>query len=255
MKKIIISLFIISCFIFPLVASAQFGEAFNNLKKVGNTTGLEKDISVSISTIISAALSLVGTIFLILAVYAGIMWMTAGGNEEKVTKAKGIITQAIIGLAITMGAYAITAFVTGSLSGNGGGGSGSGSQTESDTVPGTGGGFDCQKQGGMCIDSKANGGDPCDPPGLGDEDPFDSAIGICAGGAKTCCELKETAGKVTVGQDGVAKNSTTNQGKEKCEALMGGVCTQGTCPPATEDIGSCDPNGLQWDLSCCRVLQ
>jgi len=44
------------------------------------------------------------------------MWMTAQGNEDKVSKAKDMITQAIIGLAITLGAYAITAFVTGKLS-------------------------------------------------------------------------------------------------------------------------------------------
>ncbi len=44
--------------------------------------------------------------------------MTAAGNEEKVTKAKDIVTQAVIGLAVTLSAYAITAFVTTKLNGS-----------------------------------------------------------------------------------------------------------------------------------------
>ena len=47
----------------------------------------------------------------IVIVYSGIKWMTAGGNEEDVGKAKKLIAQAVIGLAIVMAAYAITAFV------------------------------------------------------------------------------------------------------------------------------------------------
>jgi hypothetical protein len=68
------------------------------------------------STVITTALSLVGSIFLGLMIYAGILWMTAAGEEDKVTKAKNILKAAIIGLAVTMSAYAITAFVTGKLS-------------------------------------------------------------------------------------------------------------------------------------------
>jgi len=41
----------------------------------------------------------------------GISWMMAGGNQEKVGKAKKIIISAIIGLVIVFSAYAVTAFV------------------------------------------------------------------------------------------------------------------------------------------------
>jgi hypothetical protein len=44
--------------------------------------------------------------------------MTAAGNEEQVAKAKSIITATVIGLFITMSAYAITSFVGNRLSGN-----------------------------------------------------------------------------------------------------------------------------------------
>lgn len=115
MKKIFAFIFLVTMLIAPLTVSAQFGAATNKLNTVAKGTGLTSSFEGSISTIITGVLSLAGTIFLVLTVYAGILWMTASGNEEKVTKAKEIVTQAIIGLAITLGAYAITAFVTGKL--------------------------------------------------------------------------------------------------------------------------------------------
>lgn len=102
---------------FATSASAQLGKAQSNLQAALGGTGLESDLDVSIGMVIKGLLSLVGTIFLILTIYAGILWMTAQGNDEKVTKAKNILQSAIIGLVITMAAYAITSFVTGSLGG------------------------------------------------------------------------------------------------------------------------------------------
>lgn len=78
-------------------------------------TGLQPDLTVSVGTVIRGILSAVGTIFLILTVYAGILWMTAQGAAEQIEKAQNIVSAAIIGLFITMAAYAITSFVTGRL--------------------------------------------------------------------------------------------------------------------------------------------
>lgn len=80
--------------------------------------GLAPNLESGIGNIIGGVLALVGTIFLILTVYGGITWMIAMGNSDKTEKAKEIIVAAVIGLAITMGAYAITVFVTGRLQGN-----------------------------------------------------------------------------------------------------------------------------------------
>lgn len=118
MKKIFLFL-LVGLLFFPAIASAQWGEASKKLQTVGGKTGLQANLETSIGTVIAGALALVGTIFLILTVYAGILWMTASGNEEKVTKAKNIITAAVIGLIITMAAYAITSFVTNRVSGQG----------------------------------------------------------------------------------------------------------------------------------------
>jgi len=61
--------------------------------------------------IISVVLSLVGVIFLILMIYAGILWMTASGNEQQISKAKGLLVNAIIGLIVVLSAYALTNFL------------------------------------------------------------------------------------------------------------------------------------------------
>ncbi|MCK5212215.1 hypothetical protein KAJ89_05940 [Candidatus Parcubacteria bacterium] len=65
--------------------------------------------------IISAFLGLLAIIFIILIIIGGYGWMMAGGDEGKVTAAKERIRQAIIGLIITVSAYAITYFVFNAL--------------------------------------------------------------------------------------------------------------------------------------------
>lgn len=67
------------------------------------------------ATVIQVFLGLLGIIFLVLIIYAGYNWMTAQGDEEKVTKAKDTIQRAIIGLIIIILAYSITFFVFSNL--------------------------------------------------------------------------------------------------------------------------------------------
>jgi cbb3-type cytochrome oxidase subunit 3 len=65
--------------------------------------------------IIGTILSFVGVLFLILMIYAGILWMTAQGNENQVNKAKGLLVNGIVGLIIVFAAYAITSFIGGEI--------------------------------------------------------------------------------------------------------------------------------------------
>ncbi len=83
-------------------------------------------VPVLIGNIVAVALSFTGVAFFILILYAGILWMTAAGNAERVDKAKTILTAASIGLVIVLSAYAITKFVFSSLGVGGGGGAGGG---------------------------------------------------------------------------------------------------------------------------------
>jgi len=50
----------------------------------------------------------IGISFLGLMIYAGFIWMMARGNAQEVERAKNIITYAVIGLAVVLGAYVIT---------------------------------------------------------------------------------------------------------------------------------------------------
>ena len=78
----------------------------------------EKTIESYIGQIINIVLSVLGVVFLILIIYGGILWMTAAGNEEKVKKAKELITEALIGLVIVLAAYAISYFIISQLVNN-----------------------------------------------------------------------------------------------------------------------------------------
>ena len=120
MQKIFLTAIVIFALSAPLFVSAQgLKDAGNVLNQIANPsqTGLSGDLATTVATVIKAVLALVGTVFLVLTIYAGILWMTAQGEEEKVTKAKEIIKASVIGLVIIMSAYAITYFVTSKLAG------------------------------------------------------------------------------------------------------------------------------------------
>jgi hypothetical protein len=70
-----------------------------------------KDIRETAATIINVALSLLGIIAVVVVLIGGFYWMTAGGNEDQIGKAKGWIFSGIIGLAIILSAFAISKFV------------------------------------------------------------------------------------------------------------------------------------------------
>lgn len=61
-----------------------------------------------IGNIIKFALTLVGSLFLLLIIYAGFQWMTAAGNTEQVKKAAQTMRNSVIGLVIIVLAYAVT---------------------------------------------------------------------------------------------------------------------------------------------------
>jgi hypothetical protein len=68
-----------------------------------------------VGNIINIALGVLGIILVVLIVYGGVLWMTAMGDKEKVGTAKKVITNAIIGLVITVAAYAISSYVISAL--------------------------------------------------------------------------------------------------------------------------------------------
>ncbi|MEK7508916.1 MAG: pilin [Patescibacteria group bacterium] len=90
------------------------------LKKAGETAGYDTvgssmGPSALVGRIIYSFLGLLGVIFLVLIVYAGYLWMTAGGEEQQIEKAKSYIKNSVIGLVIILAAFGITRFVIGGL--------------------------------------------------------------------------------------------------------------------------------------------
>jgi len=75
------------------------------------TPSASYDIRVMIARIIRIVLELLGLISLVIIIYAGFRWMTAGGDEEKVTASKKQLTNGLIGLVIILVAYSIATFV------------------------------------------------------------------------------------------------------------------------------------------------
>jgi amino acid transporter len=99
-------------------------EAFRS--EAGFEDSTQATLGGTIATLIKAFLGLLGMIFIILMLLAGYNWMTAGGEEEKVNKAKETIKRAIIGLIIIAAAYSITYFVFTFLPWGGGSNAGGG---------------------------------------------------------------------------------------------------------------------------------
>jgi hypothetical protein len=70
-----------------------------------------EDVRFQIVRIINIILSFLGIIAVVLIIFAGFQWMTAAGNEEQIKKAKGLLKNAVIGLAIILMAWSITYFI------------------------------------------------------------------------------------------------------------------------------------------------
>lgn len=122
--KIITSVFalgaLLSSFIATETAFAQgsFTDKIRGgLTSAARPSGLSEtgDLYSLIGGVINVVLGFLGILLFALFIYAGFLWMTAGGNTEQVQKAKGLITNAIIGLIITASAFAISDFVIGQL--------------------------------------------------------------------------------------------------------------------------------------------
>lgn len=94
---------------------AQGPEGLQFLQRVGGRAGYapatERSVAQIVGNIIYSTLGLLGVIFLALTVYAGFLWLTAGGDESKVEKARSYLKNGVIGLGIVLAAFSITAFV------------------------------------------------------------------------------------------------------------------------------------------------
>lgn len=130
--------FVFSGILGARAAHAQVDTGLQLATAIGLST---VDIRTMVSLIIRAFLGLVGFVLVLLIMYAGYTWMTSQGDAEKITKAKGIITSAVIGVIIIISAYAIVSFIfraleQGTIGGSGQQGGGPGGSSFSFSTPG-----------------------------------------------------------------------------------------------------------------------
>jgi len=123
-KKVKVIIFIFGFLTIGLVANFALAQDFG-INEVNNSIGLSQtDPRVIVGRIIQIALSFLGVIALGLIIYAGFLWMTSEGDEEKISKAKQILRNAAIGLVIILASWAITTFLLSRLLEAMGGGGG-----------------------------------------------------------------------------------------------------------------------------------
>ncbi len=99
MKKIKAIIASISVMALPYVVHAQVS--------LTNPLG-ENDVRVIIGTVIKGALSVAGTLALLMFVYGGILWLTDMGKGDQVKKGKDILVWATLGIILIAGAYVLT---------------------------------------------------------------------------------------------------------------------------------------------------
>jgi hypothetical protein len=75
------------------------------------------DPRIAAVELVRLLLTFIGIIAVIFIIYAGFLWMTSGGNQEKLALAKKTLINAIIGLVIILAAIVIVSFVINKLSG------------------------------------------------------------------------------------------------------------------------------------------
>lgn len=130
MLSVVFSFVVVFFYFSNVVPVLAQSDIVTQTQVVGGATGLgNEDPRVLIARIIRVFIGVLGAVALILVLYGGFLYMTAGGSDDKVTKAKKVLINAAIGLLIILSSYAIVSFIINSLlDATGAGGQGTVSQ-------------------------------------------------------------------------------------------------------------------------------
>jgi hypothetical protein len=124
-KKIIKNLVAFAILAFlavPAFVSAQGGTTggldvgIDRIKTAGIGLGEEDPRDVA-TNLINTAMLFLGLIAVGIVLIGGFKWMTAGGNEDKVSEAKKLMGAGIVGLLIILAAWGVTIYLFGALGG------------------------------------------------------------------------------------------------------------------------------------------
>jgi hypothetical protein len=113
-KKITSVISVVVFFVFMFAEPAAAQESM--LQQMATTAGFGgASLPVIVARLIRTFISVLGIIAVIIVIYAGWLYMTAGGDAEQVNRAKRMLTQGAIGLFLILGSFSITQFILGQL--------------------------------------------------------------------------------------------------------------------------------------------
>ncbi len=103
--------------IFTNQALAQAGSSFFSNPQSGGVPDAvaQNTLGQNITTLINYFLGFLGLIAVAFLIYAGVLMVTAGGDEDQVGKARKIITYAVVGIVIILLSYTIVTFAVNAL--------------------------------------------------------------------------------------------------------------------------------------------
>jgi uncharacterized membrane protein len=116
-KYLLVSLFLVLLFgslVLPQrIEAVHMSEGMEIFSEQAELADVE--LTTVIGNVIKWVLGFLGLIATIIIIVGGFMWMTSGGDEEKINKAKKLMINGLIGLAIVLVAYIISNFVIDAL--------------------------------------------------------------------------------------------------------------------------------------------
>jgi hypothetical protein len=114
-----------------LLPGMSFANGFiddsDNLDIVGDATNNEGDLKELIKDILNYFLGFLGFVATVMVIYGGVLYITDGGSDENVGKAKKILMYAAIGIILILISFALVNTILGA-------GLGGGASTSTTTV-------------------------------------------------------------------------------------------------------------------------
>lgn len=114
-RRLIATLFVVA-FIVPVFLHAQevIQPGVESVSQLGLPDGNlnnAEDLRLLIARIIRWVLGFVGLLAVGVVMYGGYLWMTSAGNQDRVSEAKTVLRNGLIGLAIIIASFAIVSFI------------------------------------------------------------------------------------------------------------------------------------------------
>ena len=121
LKSILISTLTVAVMVFGVsiiyqtgnteIAGAVNSEITSGMNATSAGTSTPTNANVVIKNVTNTMFFIIGAVSVIMLIYGGIRYTTSGGNANSVTAAKNTVIYSIVGLVISILAYAIVNFV------------------------------------------------------------------------------------------------------------------------------------------------